>query len=425
MRAADVEEARTRRARLDRLADQFVGHFLDVGVEPLTAEPCVPSQDRTILFTNSAVVSFKPFLRGEIPLGAAGVVVRQPCVRVHNLRATFTDQFTNDFILQFEMLGVLAPAGSRQRLSGSVARYFAQVLGLDQADVALRVAADDLDLIGMWSAAWSGPLLEDTHERDYYRWSFGDPGLTGRGATFAIAQGDGTYRDLGNLIAFERDGSVAGYGFGVGVETLAACLDRHPWILHSVPAGAVPPPSTEEEAKLADLVGLLVRLYAEGVRIRSRAQGHVLRKAVVNTLRLAARLHVDEARLLQRIEALATVEAPGRPVKGLVSADLARLAEERPATYSHDLSFWCDRGVTPDELAVAAAQVTLDGLLGIACQVKDVWKGDHDRGRMSVTLEVGLDLPANTGKDVRKSVLRKVAARLAEDFKAELRGEIS
>lgn len=423
MNEEHIGSARERRARLDRLAGDFVGHFMVAGARELAAEPAIPTQDRTILFTNSAVVPFKPFLRGERPLEPRGVVVRQPCVRAHNLRAVFAERFPTEFLLQFEMLGALVPAAHGAELAASVARYFSQVLGLGQEEVALRVTSDDGDLIEHWTASWSGPVLLDTEKRSYYRWGFGDPRLTGRGSTLAIGQGDGTFRDLGNLIAFACDDTVVGYGFGIGLETLAVCLDRHPWVLHSVPAGAVPPPTTPDEGKLADLLGLLVRLYAYGVRVSSRAQGHVLRKAVNYTARLATRLGVDEDELLDRVAALASVEAPDRDIAGMVRADLVKMSTEEFTTYRDDLSFWCPRKVTPDELAAAAADVSLDGVVGLTVEVKDVWDADPTRPERSVTLAVAADIGA-TGAEHRKAALRQLVGELAQTYGVRLRGEI-
>ncbi|MEW2577307.1 alanine--tRNA ligase-related protein [Streptomyces syringium] len=413
--------AHGRRERLDRLGREFLDHFTQAaGFAALDPEPAIPHRDRTILFTNSAVVPFKPFLLGEPALPASGVAVRQPCVRVHNLDEVFEEGFASEFVLQFEMLGVLAPSTRAGTLAAAVAGYVSGVLGLDGQSVAFKAAHDDTDLRSAWEACWSGPVLLDTEERDYYRWGFGHPRLSGRGATFAVRQADGDFRDLGNLIAFERDGKVAGYGFGIGLETLAACLDRSEWVLDCTPAGAVVGSRTPDEAKLADLLGLLVRLYAAGVRTSSRAQGHVLRRAVSATARLAAGLGLDQARLLHRLAVVAAADAPGQDVLGAAGPDLARYRPREGSRHVHDLSFWCADGTDPDTLCATAAQAALPGVHRISASVKDVWHGE----RTSVTLAVTLDLPPSAHKPEAKQALRALAARLGERCGTELRGEI-
>ncbi|MBB5855708.1 alanine--tRNA ligase-related protein [Amycolatopsis umgeniensis] len=424
MTAEDIERARGRRARLDGLADGFMAHFRAAGFGELTPEPAVPTEDRTILFTNSAVVPFKPFLRGDRDFGGNGVMVRQPCVRAHNFGAVFAERFATEFLLQFEMLGALFTADGAEAAAVVTGDYFSRALGLAPEDVLFHVASDDTDLIGLWRSVWPGPVETDAFKRSYYRWGFGDPRLSGRGATFAIAQGDGTYRDLGNLIAFENEGEATHYGFGIGLETLAVCLDRLPWVLECVPAGAVSPLSTTDEGKLADLVGLLVRLYADDVRISSRAQGHVLRKAVGFTLKMAERLGTSQDRILGRIADLAAVEAPGKPVAEFVRDDFARISTERTVSRKHDLSFWCEKETSPDELAAAVAATGFPDVVGLAAEVKDVWDGASAPGRRSVTLGVEMDLPVQSGRDDAKEVLRRVAARLGSEFGVALRGEI-
>ncbi|MEV5242475.1 alanine--tRNA ligase-related protein [Streptomyces cinnamoneus] len=421
MTDAMTDLARGRRARLDELGRNFLEHFTQAaGFAPLDPEPAIPHHDRTILFTNSAVVPFKPFLLGESALPAPGVAVRQPCVRAHNLDDVFEEGFATEFVLQFEMLGVLAPATRARALVAAVAGYLTATLGLDGPSVAFKAAHDDTDLCTAWEAGWTGPVLLDTEERDYYRWGFGHPRLGGRGATLAVRQADGRFRDLGNLIAFERDGEVAGYGFGIGLETLAACLDGSPWVLDCTPAGAVVGARSTDEAKLADLLGLLVRLYAAGVRTSSRAQGHVLRRAVSATARLAAGLGLDQARLLHRLAVVAAADAPGRDVLGPAGPDLERCRPREGSRHVHDLSFWCADGTDPDALSATAAQVALPGVHRISASVKDVWHGE----RTSVTLAVALDLPPSADKPEAKQALRALAARLGERCGTELRGEI-
>ena len=77
---------------------------------------------------------------------AAGVGVRQPCVRAQP-EATFAERLPTDVLLQFEMLGVMAPAPSLVSFTDSVARWSADMLGLHAADVALRAASTNTDLI--------------------------------------------------------------------------------------------------------------------------------------------------------------------------------------------------------------------------------------------------------------------------------------
>ncbi|MGP3683421.1 alanine--tRNA ligase-related protein [Streptomyces sp. IBSNAI002] len=409
-------EARRTRTRLDGLAGRFVRHFAAAGLAPIVPEPAVPRSDDTVLFTNSAVVCFKPYLRDETPMPAPGVTVRQPCVRVQNLKEVFSDAFSSEHVLQFEMLGALSPPDDSTHLARATAEYFGGVLGLSREQVALKVAGDDLDLSGMWQRAWGGPILTDTEPRDYYRWGFGHPDLTGRGATFAIRQDDGHYRDLGNLIAFEHHHTVSGYGVGLGLETLAACLDQARWVLDCTPAGALIRPTSVEEAKLADLTGLLARAAGLGLRPSSRGRGHVLRRALAATAALADTLGTSRSQLDDWLRDLAQIEGSGLHAADWMSQHLGRHGDTGHHARSFDLSFWWDVPNDPRDLAGHAVACRLPRTQLVNAAVKDVW---HGHGRQSVTL--GVTLRGDPAED--KRALRALA-HLLQQHGAELRGQL-
>lgn len=404
------------RVRLDSLAQQFTQGFADAGFDRIPAEPAVPRTDSTVLFTNSAVVPFKPYLRGETTLPAAGVTVRQPCIRAQNLKQVFSQEFSSEHVLQFEMLGTLASPATGPDLARATAAFFHGSLGLGRNEVALKVAADDTDLITLWQRHWSGPILTDTEPQGYYRWGFGDEDLTGRGATFAIQQRNGSYRDIGNLIAFENQGKVAGYGVGLGLETLAACLWHSPRVLDCTPAGALIHPVSFQDAKLADLTGLLARAACLGLRPSSRGRGHVLRRALTATSDLADTLGVPRARLAGWLRDLTRLEGSSpQTIHWMLQhlePDSSGIARRR----TYDLSFWWGIPGTPESLANHAATWSPPAGVHLDVGVKDVY---HDETRQSVTLSITVDGDASADK----SVLRSLARHLG-DCGGELRGHI-
>ncbi|MEV4398199.1 alanine--tRNA ligase-related protein [Nonomuraea sp. NPDC049607] len=403
----------------------FTDHFLRAGAERLSAEPAVPRDDPTVLFTNSAVVAFKPYLRGDVVLGDRTLVVTQPCVRAHNLKTTFSEAFSADFVLQFNMLAVLAPVAALDSLAETIRRFFSDLHGLKGSQVLLKVAADDHDLHTAWQDAWTTPLAYDEEPRRYYRWGFGEDRMTGRGATFAIEQSGGKWRDLGNLIAFEWDGRTVGYGFGIGVETLAACLARSRWVIDVMPPGVLPPVETEQQAKLADLLGLLARLYAHDIEMSGRAQGYIMRKALVTLDALASELRVPEDELLARMGAITAVQTPDLDLVRPFRRDLAQLRMLPEAVRSFDLSLRCRRDVSPEMLCAAAEGVALPDVLRIDSSVSDVWCGPSlDEDEHSVTISLSLLTRHPLTPQQIKEALRTVTQELAGNFGATLRGTV-
>jgi hypothetical protein len=419
----DVCRALRLRRDLDALAADFTGHFQESGAEELRPEPAIPRSDPTVLFTNSAVVSFKPFIRGDLPLDNTTYVVNQPCIRAHNLKTAFSEAFSADFVLQFRMLGALAPAAGRATFTAAIARFFRDRLNLSSSQVLFKVASDDHDLHANWLDTWSTPVAYDTEQRTYYRWGFGDEGMTGRGATFAIAQNGGTWRDLGNLIAFEWQGRTVGYGFGIGAETLAACIARSRWVIDVMPPGVLPPVETESAAKLADLAGLLVRLYANGVELSSRAQGHVMRRALVSFHTLSGRLGVPRAELLSGMSALASVDAPDADVVAPLRHDLDQLHATPESVRSLAVSLRCRRDVHPEALCDAVEQISLPDVLRTEAWVTDIWSGPgFADDEHSVTLSLNLSTRRSMRPEQVKAALRTLTRELNKSFGTTLRG---
>jgi alanyl-tRNA synthetase len=44
-----------------RHADRTLAHFIGLGFAQISQQPIVPYRDKSILFTNSAIVDFKPY----------------------------------------------------------------------------------------------------------------------------------------------------------------------------------------------------------------------------------------------------------------------------------------------------------------------------------------------------------------------------
>lgn len=422
---ARLAAARAARARLEEWGAGFADWFCSAGARQLTPEPAIPTTDRTILFTNSAVVPFKPFIRGDQSLGGQWVAVRQPCIRSQNLRATFLTDFHTEFVLHFEMLGAMAPAEQLDAFAAAVAGYFGSELGLTADRVAFKVASGHLDLSGAWQRTWAGPVSYDGEADGFYSWTFGDEGMTGRGATFCLVQPDGSWRDLGNLIAFEWQGTTVAYGFGIGLETLAAGLTAGRWVIDSTPEGCLSLPETPHHAKLADLVGLLVQLYRAGIAPAKRAHGYIMRKALVYVERLAGQLDVPDEQLIAHLAGIGAVDAPGTDVEALFRADLAQLRQDAASTRSVDLSFLCDTGLEPELLRSAVDDISRPELLGLKTRVSDIWRGTSlPAGRQSVTLTLDLTSPTPLEPAALRDILREISEELRTRFSATLRGSL-
>lgn len=415
--------AQAARDTLDAHAGAFERHFASQGYGQLDPEPCVPTSDTSVLFTNSAVVPFKPYLLGMLALTNPGAYVRQPCVRVHNLDLPASDTDCGEFVLQFEMIGALAAREQQERFAQHIGAYLRRVAGFAPEQLLFKVATEDEDLRSMWdSLSDEGPELCDTEVTGYYRWGFGDERLSGRGATFAVEQRSGSYRDLGNLIAFERDGTTVAYGFGLGTETLQACVERARWVIDVSPAGAVRELPGPAEARVADLVGLVVRLEREGIRPASRGHGGVLRKAARQLRAAAEQLSIPADELEAWINELASVEAPSlRDPGSSVRAD----DTTRGSARVHDLSLFISETVPPESVLDAATTALLELDPQARVVIADIFSGPPvPRGSRSVTLRVSVQsrmAPSSAERAAALETVEGLADALATSLGATMR----
>lgn len=275
--------------RLVSITAGFSAFFDRHGSLVLKAEPIVPTTDRSILFTNSAVVDFKPFLRGERAIPSQGVHVIQPCARSHNLNKVFSEDFHPEFSLHFTMMGALVGPNQVSTLVDRALEYFASV-GFGMEDVLYKVGGADIDLIAPLRDRVE--VVMDTEAKSYYRWTFGDQRLTGRGSTFALRHMDG-WRDVGNLIAFEYEEAVVGFGFGIGVESVLSCVLNVDRVVELSASGAYFLPGSVPMTKLVDLVDLLLYVSASGLEPGRRGTGSIVREALHSLGELCRSLDVS------------------------------------------------------------------------------------------------------------------------------------
>ena len=407
--------------RLQETSDVFLDHFTRRGFRPLVPEPIIPRYDSSIRFTNSAVVPFKPLIRESGQILVPGHHLVQPCIRAHNLGKTDTDEFFAEFLLAFSMLGVISPAARRDDLAEAAAGFLSAV-GLRSG--LYRVLAEDSDLYAVGQRTPGFEVETNTRKGSYYRWSFGEPEMTGRGSTFATPHAAAGLRDLGNLIAFEWQRRTVAYGFGVGLESVQSCIDGVDSVVRLTPAGATLAPVTVPEVKLADLIGLLVRLIRAQIRPSARGQGHVARQAVLKAVMLSETMRRSVGDVAADIAASADAEH-----MPLVSAQIedylhrygALTATQDAVRRIAHLSFLLPAGVEPQDVLRAIDFSSDATVRDASIAVIDVYTGAAlPAGRTSVTVSVDLAIaPGTPMNDVLRAALPGVEA-----LGGQLRGDL-
>lgn len=379
-RRAAVQAQRAR----EGFCARFSRFFGKLGWHEIVAEPILPSSDSTLIFTNSAVVSFKPFLRGENVIQPPGHFVAQPCIRVQNLSRIDGGELYSDRLLSFRMVGLLVGVDGVIELVKVIKRYLSNE-GFSEG-VRLRVSSRDADLLESVLESDFELVLDDC-SIEYYTWSFGDAALTGRGATFALPHQVDGYRDIGNLIAFERQGQLIGYGFGVGVEVTMSCQEERWWIGDFLPACAAMQPTSNAERSFLDLLNLTSELIVGGVAPGARGARHVAREAARRLSLAGESAGFDDAAVVALLEVdLLTRGVSDESARAACDKIFPRVSQVQRSV---DLSFDCPSREIADGLGTRLDTELEDNNFQSDLLLIDIYDGAPlDSGHVSVTFRV-------------------------------------
>lgn len=254
----------------------FTNHFADRGYYPWEPQPILPQEDPTLFFNNSAIVVYKPYMRGESELESPGGFVVQPCIRMHSL--LYEDPaIAPEYLSYFKMCGAFSPVSSYRSFVGDIWSFLRETVDCANQDIQIHAASTHESLLGPWLDMPTVPLVVwDTFPDDYYNWEFGVEGIAGRGLTLAIRSNKtNSFRDVGNIMEIRRDGQPIGYGLGFGLETLISRLYDLELPIVGAKISMVVPYRYGAWAKYADFLQATVVLYRIGVRPNRRPVGRV------------------------------------------------------------------------------------------------------------------------------------------------------
>ncbi len=181
------------------------------------------TSDDTLLFTNDTVTPWKHYLIDEnIPI--PGVCMKQPCVRLQGIRDTITEEIQTErnferFIGYFNSLGILAHPSQKEELQHLITTLLINKYNIPTEDIKL-FGSKEMNFIRKLEETISAEC--DSRDKNYYRWKYGLPNISGFGATFCLRQTDGRFLEIGQIIEISKGNKCIGYEFGFGAETFQA-----------------------------------------------------------------------------------------------------------------------------------------------------------------------------------------------------------
>lgn len=288
----------------------FDNFFIGRGYRKFAPEPILPQTDNSILFTNSTIVPLKSLVE-ERRIPNPGCFVIQPCLRNQNLQIMHEDEAIPEYMNYFTMLGTLAFPGRYGEVAEESWELLTQHLNIPRKNIKIFISSQDKDMLSIWQNMTGGPIVEvDSKEEGYYEWSYGMPGVSGRGLTFSIRFKDsGIFRDIGNIITMKtRGGEVVGYEFGFGVETI---LSRMFDLTRPIEAATISKIVFFEvglKEKLADAIACVTVLYRHGLRPGRGGARHILKAYIKGISYLRRGLAIDLESIRESISAYEQLE---------------------------------------------------------------------------------------------------------------------
>lgn len=254
-----------------RIRDGFLEFHREFGYQNEPSVPLISGDlDKTVIFTGSSTNVFKKYLLDTSLLPESGVALYQRKIRTQNYGSFFDDSIP-EFNSFFEGGGALVPAQRATDLFTDIVKFLTLYFGIDSKDLIFKAWSQSrpaLELEAYNRDNNLGLSFEFDGEKDsYYKWQFGQPGLSGEGITIALKKFDTALNgEIGTFVAIskERVGVVAAE-WGFGTETLLSRVHglRHPASFSTI-SEILPFQPIASHIKFCDALTTCVAILDEG-----------------------------------------------------------------------------------------------------------------------------------------------------------------
>lgn len=188
------------------------------------AEPIIPIVDRSVLYTNSAIIPFKPkIVSNDIP--EHPLFLLQECIRLHETKHTPQENYFLQRMSCFSMFGVFAPMNALSKACHDMVKLLLDVLKVSPHKLVFHVALVDKPY---WESliSYDVCILVDKTPPKEYQWVYGIPNVFGRGINIGILSEGQTAEDIdcvddidiGQIIVIEKNGIPVCFEIALGVE---------------------------------------------------------------------------------------------------------------------------------------------------------------------------------------------------------------
>lgn len=197
--------------KIKLIKDSFFSYFGMAGYNKISPAPLIPEQDDSVLFSNSAILPFKSFLKEETPK----LFNLQKCIRFRGAKDLLNPDEV-PYISTFEMAGCIVPANALNELLDDTRDFMLNTLNISPQKLYMDLSSEDKQLVDLFSKDYD--IKFDRLPPDKYQGRFGMPDVMGRCAHFSMFYRDGLTHNFGKIIAIYSNGNISSYAFGFGIE---------------------------------------------------------------------------------------------------------------------------------------------------------------------------------------------------------------
>lgn len=276
-----------------QIEQDFMTFFVERGYQKQNEQALIPENDNSLRFTNAFICSFKERLQKRQVGPADAWVCGQNCLRLQNLESIrkMHKNARLHYASFFRMIGGLTGLQRQSEIAGLLCDFFIQFVGMRPERLFWKVSEETQHLVAKLPIGYQQFL--SVKDKTFFDWSYGLPGIKGRGVTFCYLTDNGM-QDFGNIVEiFDSHGALA-VEFGFGIETLIARRYslRNP-LMASVISELKPAWESEDWDVLKDLILSIHALASCGVQPGKRGRPRIYRQSLKCMFREIDRLSIE------------------------------------------------------------------------------------------------------------------------------------
>lgn len=197
--------------KIKLIRDAFYSYFKMAGYNKIPSSPLIPQNDDSILFSNSAILPFKPFFKEDAPK----LFNLQKCIRFRGGKDLLNLEET-PYMSTFEMAGCIVPASSLEELLSDIQDFMLNTLNISPQKLYVDLSSQDKHLINILSENYD--IVLNRLPANKYQGNFGMNDVVGRCAHFSMIYRNGLTHNFGKIIEICTNGKISNYAFGFGIE---------------------------------------------------------------------------------------------------------------------------------------------------------------------------------------------------------------